>query len=730
VTATDETEAVRAPEIRRDAPERAVRAFLPACAGVWTAAEIMHAAGVSGVDIALSSLAVAGFAGLRASHNTKDRKKARRHARHVAAGFAAAGGWLALAARLGPLAGPYCTLTLTWAGASLAGWLWLRRHEVVVAARDWRNARTDWLANCRRWGLGGSHLLHHEQTRLGEMMIVDVKGTGKRASAFAHGDLAERIAEERDLPPGRVLVKPHRLAGRVEISIRELDPWANPVTHPVLCEDPEVTLPVPCSVKKPVTVGQDPETGRLLPLPLWDERGGKNISIVGLKGAGKTVLLNDISERVTAASDALMIRVNLSIKGGAEARRWGPACHLTAFGRHQQARAVRVLRTVNKIIEWRSQQEYETDVFVPSPGDPLIVLIVDEIDAAAQIPAIKRELEDIASKGREYGVTGARAGQRGTAEWTGGGNTRANDDVFCIGMVNRRGEAMHAAGDLGLSMPDMATYGEGHGGVWVVAELGGEQHIGRTFMLKNPPDIARIVADRAHHQPDLKPELKAFLGDSYENLLSTDVYARWARDQQEPAPAVAHPRPDAAPEAFPDGLDPSNPLHALAVAVRDGTVKADDETAAALGKALDIHEAEQAAIAAYDREAEDFLDDDMRTRLRKMGERNAETRRIIEETAAASLPDISHDDQVAHAAARWRQVGEGTAIPDDARERLLELLAAGTTARQAGEQLSVTPWVARTYLERLRLERLAHTEGKGRASRWVAGPEPGSGDGS
>jgi hypothetical protein len=726
VTATDEAEAVRAPEIRRDAPERAVRAFLPACAGVWTAAEIMHAAGISGVDIALASLAVAGFAGLRASHNTKDRKKARRHARHVAAGFAAAGGWLALATRLGPLAGPYCTLTLTWAGVSLCGWLWLRRHEVVVAARDWRNARTDWLSSSRRWGLGGSHLLHHEYTRLGERMIADVKGTGKRASAFVHSDVAERIAEERDLPPGRVLVKPHRLAGRLEISIRKLDPWANPVTHPVLCEAPEITLAVPCSAKRPVEVGQDPETGAVLPLPLWDERGGKNISIVGQKGAGKTVLLNCVSERVTAASDALMIRVNLSIKGLAEARRWGPACHLTAFGRHQQARALRVLRTVNKIIEWRSQQEYETDVFVPSPGDPLIAVVMDEIDSAAQVPAIRQQLEDIASKGREYGVTLIRAGQRGTAEWTGGGNVRANDDVFCIGMVNRRGEAMHAAGDLGLSMPDMATYGEGHGGVWVIAETGGDQHAGRTFMLKDPPDIARIVAGRAHHQPDLKPELKAFLGESYENLLSTDVYARWARDQQGPAPAVAHPRPD----AFPDGLDPSNPLHALAVAVRDGTVKADDETAAALGKALDIHEAEQAAIDAYDREAEDFLDDDMRTRLRKMGERNAETRRILEEAAAAPLPDISHDDQVAHAAARWRQLGEATDIPDEAREILLSLLVAGTTISKVAEALGVTRWVARTYLERLRAEGLARIEGSGRSSRWMADDPPAGGDGT
>ena len=692
--------------LRREPAERAVRAVLPACAGVWTAAEIMHVTGIPWLDITLGTTAAAALGYGKVRHRAEGRSaeargKARTYARHVAAGITVTGGWLAAAARLGPLAGPYCALTLTWAGASLGGWFWLRRHEVVVSAREWRHARAGWLADSHRWGLGGSHLLHHERTRLGERMIANVRGTGKRASQFAHGDVAERIAEERNLPLSRVQVKPHRLAGRIEISIRELDPWADPVLHPVLAENPEITLAVPCTVRKPVEVGQDPETGRVLLLPLWDERGGKNISIVGQKGAGKTVLLNNISERVTAASDALMIRVNLSIKGLAEARRWGPACHLTAFGRQQQSRGLRVLRTVNKIIEWRSQQQYETDVFVPSPGDPEIVLIMDEIDSAAQVPAIRQQLEDIASKGREYGVTLVRAGQRGTAEWTGGGNVRANDDVFCIGMVNRRGEAMHAAGDLGLSMPDMATYGEGHGGVWVIAETGGEQDVGRTFMFKDPPDIARLVEARAHHQPDLKPELKAFLGDSYENLLSTDVYARWAHEQDGHAPVIAAPRPDLAPEVTPGATEPEPG----AVATVTGSL--DD----------------------YDREAEDFLDDDMRARLAAMGERNDQTRRTIAETAAMPQPDISHEDQVAHAAARWRQLGEATDIPDDAREALLRLLGAGTTIAEVARTLGVTKWTARTYLERLRTEGLVRMEGERRTARWLLA-DPGDGDAS
>ena len=93
-------------------------------------------------------------------------------------------------------------------------------------------------------------------------------------------------------------------------------------------------------------------------------------------------------------------------------------------------------------------------------------------------------------------------------------------------------EAMHAAGDLGLQLPDMAEYGEGQQGVWAIADLSAGGHLtGRSFKLSEPGDIRRIVAERAGHQPDLQPELKAFLGKSYEELLSTDVYARWARGQ-------------------------------------------------------------------------------------------------------------------------------------------------------------------------------------------------------
>lgn len=242
------------------------------------------------------------------------------------------------------------------------------------------------------------------------------------------------------------------------------------------------------------------------------------MNIVGIKGAGKTVLLSNISERVTKAGDALLIRINISIKGDAERTLWGPACHLTALGPREKGRALKVLRVLAGIVEWRSRQPKITANWVPSPGDPQLILVIDEIDPLTEIQACREVLKHLSSKGREFGVTTVRAGQRGTAEWTGGGDVRANDDVFCLGKVNRGAEAMHAAGEIGLQLPNMAEYGEGRDGVWAFAELDGSHEAGRTFNPSEPADIRRIVAGRAYQQRELKPELKTFLGKPTRNF--------------------------------------------------------------------------------------------------------------------------------------------------------------------------------------------------------------------
>jgi hypothetical protein len=479
-----------------------------------------------------------------------------------------------------------------------------------------------------------------------------------------------------------------------------VNPWAHPITHPVLAEAPELDLSGPCTVRKPLVIGQDPETGRPLTLTVWDEDGGKRIMVTAITRGGKTVKLNCVRERVTAAPDGLLIDINLS--KAMEDKEWAPACHLTAITKAQANRALRILRLICAIIEWRSQQPRDDAVFQPSAADPLLVLLIDEIDALAAIPAARPMLKYIYSKGGSEGVAAISAGQRGLAEWVGGGDVRSQADVFAIAQVSRRGEMMHAAGDIGLAMPDMASYGEGHKGVWVIAELGGDQQIGRTFNLKEPADIRRLAAGRAWSQPDLPPALRAFLGDSYENLLSTDVFARWAREQRGPRTVTAHPRPD-----------PPPPMEG---AQRSPVAVLSDED----------------RLAAYDDEAEDALDPDLRAQWRRTGQKITDARQALADAGEAVPDDVPKEALEAAADKAWLDLGQATEIPDSSRSVLFGLLRDGTTSSKAAEALGVSKWTARTYLERLRTEGLARLEGDRRTARWIlASPEDtAGGDGS
>lgn len=699
--------------LRKTRAERAVAAVLPASAAVWTAAEIMHLAAWPGT---LDTAAAAAFASVAAWGASARWPKI---PRRLPWWIAAAGGWLTLAVTEGPLhAFPYAPLTWTWLAASAFAWWKVRRHPAVITAQEWRGAKIEWLGKSRRWGLGGSHLLEFSRTRLGEAYDVDVRGTRKRASQIATSHTAELIAEDECLPISRVQVKPHRLAGRVRISIRREDPWAKPIFHPVIDDDPEIDLCGAYSIRKPATVGQDPETGHPLGVPLHDETGGKNVNIVAIKGSGKTTILDDLSERITAAPDAMQIRINLSVKGHAEAERWGPACHLTAFGPHQKARAVQVLKVVNQIIEWRSQR-YTVTKYVPSPGDPQVTVIVDESDSAMAIPAVRKEVDGIATKGREYGVTLVRAGQRGTTDY-GSAKTRAQDDVFVIGMVNRTGEVYHAAGNLGLSLPDMASYGEGRSGVWAVAELGGQHHMGRAFLME-PADAARLAAERALSQPELPEACRKFLGESYEVLLSTDVFAKWARDKadREGREFMAS-RPHAGPD-IPGGLD--SPLAPLAQAVRDGHVKADPETEHALLEGLRI--AEEDALRELDFDMD--IDDATRAKLAAIDRKLDNNRRMLAETAGMreQAPEVSPEALAAHTAARWGMVAEE--IPPEFRQQILALLAGeeGMSGRKIVEALTEknpqnAPKRATVmlWLGALRSTGFLRLDGKGPNARW------------
>ncbi len=402
----------------------------------------------------------------------------------------------------------------------------LNMHSAVKKARAWRAAKADWLSNAPRYGLFGSHLLHHEFTRLGERLRVDVTETGKLASSLAGSSLAEQIAQVRKLSRTRVRVTAAPVAGQIDISIRTIDPWKRAIPHPLLASDPEITLAMRATIRKPLEVGQDPETGKPLTLTVWDSHGGRNIFIIGKKDAGKTTLLSCIRERLSACNDALVLGINLS--KAIEDLEWAPACHLTAIGPGQAKKALAILQLVRRIIDESGAIPRDDKVIQPrpdtddEPGWPAVVLVIDEIDALIDLLGARAKalLRYITSKDRSESVCLIAAGQRGTADWMGGSDVRANLDVVCAGRVRRQGEINHAVGTMGPLIPDMASYGEGHAGVWAIVEDSGEYDLGRTFDLSELPDIRQIAWERRAPARELNSVLSDRIGDLYTALRS------------------------------------------------------------------------------------------------------------------------------------------------------------------------------------------------------------------
>lgn len=697
--------------LRKAPAERMAGAVLPVSALTWAAAEVMHVTGQPGTFASAATGAALAAVAWGAS------------VKHEGLGWlpwwAGAGAvLLASADTLGPLAWwPAPVLTAAWAAAALAARRKAFAHDAVTSARERRDARADWLERRHRWGLDGSHLLDFERTRLGELYTVDVKGTGKRRSQILASPVAEVIAQAEDLDESRVRLMRHGPAGRVRVSIRRVNPWADPILHPLACEEHEITLPEYRSILDPAVIGQDPETGEPLTVPLCAREFGANrVSVVANTGGGKGVLEDNLFEHVTACEDALAVHLNVSEKGYEDEESWGPACWLTAYGPEQKSRAAAILKVIAAVIEWRTRN-FKRGQYAPSPGHPAIIIFYDESDAG--LSALREGLNTMATKGRSHGVGLVRLSQRNTREYA-DPKARSQDNVRCTGLVQNSNEARHAGSGTG---PDMSTYGEGKPGVWKVEVLGASMHLGRTWVFHETAAghgaaVERIAQDRAFSQPELAGACRDYLGAPYEALLATEVFARWARARGDGPDA-----PDTEDEAPAAG-----PPEAAAPGPRQR-----DETAPAA-----VAPAGKTALAEGDPfekwlEMDVDADPDTDARSAAIREKLAGARHVLTETPA--LPRTApadREERAARADGRWRELGERTVIPGHVRPRLLEMLAGGTTIRAVTgafpQETGGRPWTARKWLARLGYEGLADVAGDGRARQWRLAPPPEGGE--
>ena len=215
----------------------------------------------------------------------------------------------------------------------------------------------------------------------------------------------------------------------------------------------------------------------------------------GATGSGKSTLLNDVRERVTAMPDAALVQVNGAHMG--DELTWEPLAAATACGPAASDEEVRdkilaVLEWAQHLVTERSATLAQTghSVFQPTPDDPAIVLMVDEVDeVVASVPGAGPILEFLASKQRKSAVCLILATQRATQRQTGGGMVRANLSQVVIGNTNRATESRHATG-AEAEIPDISEYSRGRKGYFQIWDPQAKEITarGRTFLLGVPPD--------------------------------------------------------------------------------------------------------------------------------------------------------------------------------------------------------------------------------------------------
>jgi hypothetical protein len=458
----------------------------------WPAAWLMYLARVRLLDTVLAAAAVTVLTWLVWAWHTwrydralaAGRPARQRFLPSEAAGVAAAaGGWITAAARWGPLAPPGFWPTVVYVAGAYFGYRWLRRHPAVQDARDQREAaaalvrrKTWWHLIAHLIGLGGFDLVNVIPTLLGEQLLLTSSPgsrSGRASQIAAHPEgVAENLLHHLGMDYGNIDITTPK-PGWLLVDIRYEDPSIEgPVRHPMIDPGSQFAdyFPAVASVRDPVPLLVVPETGEVASISLWDENGGKVIGVYAAGGMGKTTVLDNFRERITAMDDAVMLQVN-GAKVGDELA-WADLAAGTAAGSvlaDEPAgtcdKILAVLQYAQELITARSATHVITgdSVFQPTPADPAVVILVDEVDEALKVPGAQSGIEFLASKRRSAAVILVLASQRAVQQWTGGGGVRANLTDVLIGNMTRASESRHATG-AEHDMPDISEYSKGEPG--------------------------------------------------------------------------------------------------------------------------------------------------------------------------------------------------------------------------------------------------------------------------
>jgi hypothetical protein len=549
------TPARRAPLSVSRARRRALEIGLPAAAGVYAAGTALSAFGLPPLALAVGCLAlgavlvvtalVRGEPGLRTGY--------------AAACGAAAAAWLAVAGTARPWA--WSAALLLVAGAAAAVWAYPRIIEreqradeaaaaAALAARAQREQRR-WPELLARIGHPGVRFAGREDTKAGYVVHLQLPGSGK----VTYSGLApstEKLEVAARLRHGSLRFERGDQAHKVTLHVVERDVLGETIPFPAAADEP-------LSIVNPIPVGLF-EDGQECAVRLREVA----TLIVGLRGSGKSNLLNVLLAQLARCADVLIFAIDL--KGGRMAAPWiepwldgrtpRPVVDWLATDREE---AERMLRALVRAVGARSRSGSGGEKITPSARQPAILLICDEIAVIMGMgmggPRTSRDgvtnltLAGLATQlvmtGRSEAIDLIMATQRGTVTMTGSADLKSQCAL-------RIGLGVSSTNDGRLIIPD---------DVHIAADLARLRHPGTGIVQQGkqgrvmPAKFFRIeheaISDIAERwsaiRPGPDPLLEEALGEDYARRWDPDRAAKIIASHQMSA-AIAAPVHDAVPE--------------------------------------------------------------------------------------------------------------------------------------------------------------------------------------
>ena len=479
-----------------------------------------------------------------------------------------AGGWLAYAALAGRWSWPPAVILVVAAAILIPVYPEIRRRQeleaeqarLAAAAAEAAREQRKWPDLLARIGHPGVRFTGREDTQAGYVVHLQLPGSGQ-VTYSGLAPATEKLEVAARLRHGSLRFERGDQAHKVILHVAERDVLGETIPFPV----PDTGGADALSIVNPIPVGLF-EDGQVCAVTLREMA----TLIVGLRGSGKSNLLNVLLAQLSRCADVLIFAIDL--KGGRMAAPWiepwlegrssRPVVDWLATDRDE---AERMLRALLRAVQARSRSGSGGEKIMPSARQPAILLVCDEIAVILGMgmggPRFSAEgvtnmtLAGLATQlvmtGRSEAIDLIMATQRGSVTMTGSADLKSQCAL-------RIGLGVSSEGDARLIIPDNVKIAADlarlrHPGTGIVQQ--GKQ--GRVLPVKffriEHDAISEIAERGSIIRPGPDPLLEKALGDDYAR--------RWDFDRAQKIPgvfsramvpaAIAVPVPEAALEPAP-----------------------------------------------------------------------------------------------------------------------------------------------------------------------------------